>query len=151
MRVRQFKVLELTRNEHPAAALFETFAVCSGRARNLFSSYEEAEQCLWKAFFLLKMQKHRSFSVGFFGQGRLGWRCTHLKATRKFLPAKTVLLSHRLLQELCWCSKCCKKSSGFILSNLKQETWPCIDLSVLYLPTFKPILPYFHMSAEKSG
>ena len=50
-------------------ALFEIFAICSGKARNLFSSYGEVEQCLWKAFFLLKMQKHGAF-LGFFGGGQ---------------------------------------------------------------------------------
>lgn len=51
MRIRQLKVLEQTRSEHPVAALFETFAICSGKGQeSLFFLYRSGAMPL-ESFF----------------------------------------------------------------------------------------------------
>lgn len=66
----QFKVLEQTRNEHPVAALFETFAIWSGKGQeSLFFLWRSGAMPL-EGFFSPQDTEARIFL--FFWGGSLG-------------------------------------------------------------------------------
>lgn len=95
---RKFKVLGQTRNEHPAAALLEIFAICRGNIRESLVFLQS--RSLWKAF--SPQDEEADLSQVFWRESRLGWKCTHhqSKATQKFLLLTIAIPVHSLLQEL---------------------------------------------------